>query len=127
MMILDVADYSDCEVESYGIGTDRISEYAWVEQRHPIMKSNSSNRKLDISMYAHLEDNSLPALLISMNISPEEFEEMRGESEKDPETIALRERRERFKNGTPTPEDLAWLAEGEKHDPNLLTSYHIFL
>lgn len=71
-------------------------------------------------MYKNIEDASLPALLVSMNISPEEFEEMRKESDEDPETIELMARSARFKSGASTEEDLAWYAEQRKQSPSYL-------
>lgn len=71
-------------------------------------------------MYKNIEDASLPALLVSMDISPEEFEEMRKESDSDPETMEILARSARFENGTETAEDLAWLEEEKKQSPSYL-------
>jgi hypothetical protein len=69
-------------------------------------------------------------LMAKLGISPDRYDELlkiSEEPEKDPEIIAIFERKERFKNGTQTAEDIAWLEEGEKHDPYKLTSYHTSL
>lgn len=68
----------------------------------------------------------LSKLMASLGITPERLEEMRKESDRNPNITAIVERGERFKNGTDTQEDRAWLEESmKKSDPNLLTSYHI--